>query len=102
RVALLSALRAGAAARPAAPGTGSRAPGGAGGVRAARLAAPAAPAVGARAGLLLDAASGAVLWSRQGHRPVLPASTTKILTALVAESAYQPSQRFKGAEGAGG
>ncbi|HKE99664.1 MAG TPA: D-alanyl-D-alanine carboxypeptidase [Actinomycetes bacterium] len=99
-VALLSALLAVACALPAAAGTGSRAPGGAGGVRTARLAAPAAPAVGARAGLLLDAASGAVLWSRQGHRPVLPASTTKILTALVAESAYQPSQRFKVPEAA--
>jgi D-alanyl-D-alanine carboxypeptidase (penicillin-binding protein 5/6) len=36
----------------------------------------------------MDAASGAVLWQRREHLPVLVASTTKILTALVAADAY--------------
>ena len=36
----------------------------------------------------MDAATGAVLWQRQAHRPVLVASTTKILTAIVANDHY--------------
>jgi serine-type D-Ala-D-Ala carboxypeptidase (penicillin-binding protein 5/6) len=51
-------------------------------------AAPAAPKVEARAGVVMDAASGAVLWGRREHTPVLVASTTKILTAIVANDAY--------------
>jgi serine-type D-Ala-D-Ala carboxypeptidase (penicillin-binding protein 5/6) len=51
-------------------------------------AAPPAPRVEARAAVVMDAATGAVLWQRQAHRPVLVASTTKILTALVAAEAY--------------
>jgi D-alanyl-D-alanine carboxypeptidase len=56
------------------------------------LAAP--PATPARAALLMDAANGAVLWQRNGHRPLLVASTTKMLTALVAEDTYQATQRL--------
>jgi serine-type D-Ala-D-Ala carboxypeptidase (penicillin-binding protein 5/6) len=47
-----------------------------------------APRVEARTAVVMDAATGAVLWQRQAHRPVLVASTTKILTALVAAEAY--------------
>jgi D-alanyl-D-alanine carboxypeptidase len=50
--------------------------------------APAEPRVEARAGVVMDAASGAVLWRRQAHRPVPVASTTKILTAIVASDHY--------------
>ena len=63
-------------------------------------AAPSRPAVGARAGLLMDAGTGAVLWSREPHRPALVASTTKVLTALVAEAGYRPGQRLRVPEAA--
>jgi serine-type D-Ala-D-Ala carboxypeptidase (penicillin-binding protein 5/6) len=56
-------------------------------------AAPTAPRVGARTAVVMDA-SGAVLWQRSAHRPVLIASTTKILTALVASEAYPADRRF--------
>src|SRR6266540_3640645 len=39
---------------------------------------------------LIDAGSGAVLWQRDAHRPTLVASTTKILTALVAQETWPP------------
>jgi serine-type D-Ala-D-Ala carboxypeptidase (penicillin-binding protein 5/6) len=51
-------------------------------------AAPPVPRVEARAAVVMDAASGAVLWQRRAHRPVLVASTTKILTAIVANDHY--------------
>ena len=50
--------------------------------------APTAPRVEARTAVVMDAATGAVLWQRQAHRPVLVASTTKILTAIVANDHY--------------
>jgi D-alanyl-D-alanine carboxypeptidase (penicillin-binding protein 5/6) len=50
--------------------------------------APTAPRVEARTAVVMDAATGAVLWQRQAHRPVLIASTTKILTAIVANDSY--------------
>jgi serine-type D-Ala-D-Ala carboxypeptidase (penicillin-binding protein 5/6) len=54
----------------------------------AAAASPASPRVEARTAVVMDAATGAVLWQRQAHRPVLVASTTKILTAIVASDAY--------------
>lgn len=50
--------------------------------------APPGPRVEARAAVVMDAATGAVLWQRQAHRPVLVASTTKVLTAIVAYDSY--------------
>src|SRR5918994_3541857 len=50
--------------------------------------APTAPRVEARTAVVMDAATGAVLWQRQAHRPGLVASTTKILTAIVANDHY--------------
>jgi D-alanyl-D-alanine carboxypeptidase (penicillin-binding protein 5/6) len=47
-----------------------------------------APRVEARTAVVMDAATGAVLWQRQDHKPVLVASTTKILTAIVANDSY--------------
>jgi D-alanyl-D-alanine carboxypeptidase len=47
-----------------------------------------APHVLARTAALVDRATGAVVWQRDAHRPVLVASTTKILTALVAVDTY--------------
>jgi serine-type D-Ala-D-Ala carboxypeptidase (penicillin-binding protein 5/6) len=58
------------------------------------LAAAGPPAIPAKAALLADAASGAVLWQRNAHRPVLVASTTKMLTALVAEESFLPTERL--------
>jgi serine-type D-Ala-D-Ala carboxypeptidase (penicillin-binding protein 5/6) len=63
-------------------------------------AAPSAPRIEARTAVVMDAATGAVLWQRQAHRPVLVASTTKILTALVATEAYRPDKMFKVPEAA--
>ena len=54
----------------------------------AAASAPSAPRVEARTAVVMDAATGAVLWQRQAHRPVLVASTTKILTAIVANDHY--------------
>jgi D-alanyl-D-alanine carboxypeptidase len=54
----------------------------------AAAASPAPPRVEARTAMVMDAATGAVLWQRQAHRPVLIASTTKILTAIVANDSY--------------
>jgi serine-type D-Ala-D-Ala carboxypeptidase (penicillin-binding protein 5/6) len=42
------------------------------------------PAVSAVAALVLDEASGAVLYQKDGYRPLPPASTTKIATAILA------------------
>jgi serine-type D-Ala-D-Ala carboxypeptidase (penicillin-binding protein 5/6) len=76
---------------PAAPANGeARLP-----VRAAQP-----PAPPAKAALLMEAADGRVLWQRNAHTPLLVASTTKILTALVAEEAFQPTERLKVPEAA--
>jgi serine-type D-Ala-D-Ala carboxypeptidase (penicillin-binding protein 5/6) len=52
------------------------------------------PNVTARSGVLIDAANASVLWQRDMHEPRLIASTTKILTALVAEKAYPAKKVF--------
>ena len=43
-----------------------------------------APPVRAAAGILVDMDTGEILWERDPHTPLAPASTTKVLTALVA------------------
>ena len=58
------------------------------------LATPPQPRVAARAALLMDVATSKVLWQRNGHRPVRVASTTKMLTALVAEEVYPQDKVF--------
>ena len=42
------------------------------------------PLVGAAAAVVIDAGSGVVLWGKDEHKPMQPASTTKIVTALLA------------------
>lgn len=42
------------------------------------------PALGAQAAIVVDGDSGAVLFDKDGHTPLPPASTTKIMTALLA------------------
>jgi D-alanyl-D-alanine carboxypeptidase len=49
-----------------------------------------APRVQSRNAVLMDASTGAVLWQRDAHRPTLVASTTKILTAVVAQETWPP------------
>jgi D-alanyl-D-alanine carboxypeptidase len=56
--------------------------------------AAAVPHVVARTAVLVDGSTGAVLWQRDAHRPELVASTTKILTALVAQDTYPANQVF--------
>jgi serine-type D-Ala-D-Ala carboxypeptidase (penicillin-binding protein 5/6) len=52
------------------------------------------PVVSARAAALLDAASGAVVYSKNGQERFAPASLTKMMTALVAIERGQLSQRI--------
>jgi serine-type D-Ala-D-Ala carboxypeptidase (penicillin-binding protein 5/6) len=66
----------------------------------AAAAAPTAPRVEARTAVVMDAATGAVLWQRRAHEPVLVASTTKILTAIVANDAYAPRKVLRVPEAA--
>jgi D-alanyl-D-alanine carboxypeptidase (penicillin-binding protein 5/6) len=42
------------------------------------------PALSARAAVVMDADSGEVLWERNGREPLPPASTTKVMTAVMA------------------
>jgi serine-type D-Ala-D-Ala carboxypeptidase (penicillin-binding protein 5/6) len=58
------------------------------------VAAPAPPRIASRYAVLIEANSGAVLWQRDAHRPALVASTTKILTALVAQETWPPATIF--------
>lgn len=55
----------------------------------APAAAAGAPAVSAPNALVLDALSGAALWEKAADRRVYPASTTKIMTALLAVEAVE-------------
>ena len=44
---------------------------------------PAGPAIGAEAAILMEAETGAVLYEKNIHEKLYPASITKILTALI-------------------
>ncbi|MCR5303662.1 MAG: D-alanyl-D-alanine carboxypeptidase [Lachnospiraceae bacterium] len=46
---------------------------------------PAGPSLGAEAAILMDADTGAILYSKNIHEHLYPASTTKLLTALLAK-----------------
>jgi len=61
----------------------------------AAVAARPSPRVTAHTGVLIDARTGAVLWQRSLHERVRIASTTKILTALVAEHVYPANKVFQ-------
>ena len=45
---------------------------------------PAGPAVGAQSAIVVEANTGVILYSKNIHEKLYPASTTKILTALIA------------------
>ncbi|WP_305093721.1 D-alanyl-D-alanine carboxypeptidase/D-alanyl-D-alanine-endopeptidase [Prescottella sp. R16] len=51
------------------------------------------PALGNFTGSVTDARTGAVLWSRNPDAPMVPASTTKILTAAAAMLSLPPDHR---------
>lgn len=65
-------------------GGGKTAPAVLGMLLAAVASASAAPVVGARAAIVMDATTGEVLFEKNADDPLPPASTTKVLTAIVA------------------
>lgn len=54
----------------------------------------AAPTIGATAGILIDLDSGNVLWEKEADLPLPPASTTKVMTALLTENLANPEDIF--------
>ena len=59
------------------------------------MARAAGPAVTARAAIIMDAATGDVVWERDSTEPLPPASTTKILTAIVALESGRLDESFR-------
>ena len=53
------------------------------------------PVVSAQSALAVDLESGVALYEKEADMPLLPASTTKIITALVAMDYYPPSAILK-------
>jgi len=51
------------------------------------------PTVGAKAAVVMDAATGIVLYDKHGTQPLAPASLTKIMTALVSLYHLDPRRR---------
>jgi len=49
-----------------------------------------APPITAKAGILVDLNTGEILWQRNPHLALAPASTTKVLTSLVALENFSP------------
>lgn len=58
------------------------------------------PAISAETAVLIDAASGKVLYDRRMDAHMYPASTTKILTALIAVEELDPEEKVKISENA--
>lgn len=50
------------------------------------------PQISAKAAYAFDLSTGTVLLDKNGQEPMLPASTTKMATAMVALEAYQPDE----------
>jgi D-alanyl-D-alanine carboxypeptidase (penicillin-binding protein 5/6) len=50
------------------------------------------PQLEMRAGILVDIDRGTILWARNAHRALPPASTTKVLSSLLALENFQPEQ----------
>src|SRR5919204_3243147 len=53
------------------------------------------PYLTARAAIVLDAATGDVIWERNAWEPFPPASTTKIMTAILALESGRLGDRFQ-------
>jgi serine-type D-Ala-D-Ala carboxypeptidase (penicillin-binding protein 5/6) len=56
--------------------------------------APAFPAITAASGILIDTDTGTILWEHNEHQALPPASTTKIMTALVALQNFRDDHRI--------
>lgn len=56
------------------------------------VAATPAPDISAHTAVVVDEASGAVLLDKGANQAVSPASTTKLMTALVARATYEPNE----------
>ena len=52
------------------------------------------PRLTARAAIIMDASSGDVIWERNADEPLPPASTTKVLTAILALESGRLDERF--------
>jgi D-alanyl-D-alanine carboxypeptidase len=68
-------------------------PGAAAPAAAASAGQPPGPRVDSRYAILVDAASGEVLWRRNSRRPRAPASLTKMLTALIVRASLDPDSQ---------
>jgi D-alanyl-D-alanine carboxypeptidase (penicillin-binding protein 5/6) len=55
--------------------------------------APAFPTINAASGILIDTDTGKILWERNEHEALPPASTTKIMTALVTLQNFRDDHR---------
>lgn len=53
------------------------------------------PILSSQSVMVVDLVSGVTLYEKDPNKPLLPASTTKILTALVALDTYEPEQVLK-------
>jgi D-alanyl-D-alanine carboxypeptidase len=60
-----------------------------------RASAAAGPSLTARAAGVMDAATGRVLWEHNGGVPLAPASTTKVMTAILALESGRLEERFR-------
>src|SRR5213592_3474841 len=72
-------------------------------ILAAALAAPAyaaGPYITARAAIIIDAATGEVVWERNSTEPLPPASTTKVMTAILALESGRLDESFRVSENA--
>ena len=70
-------------------------------ILAAALAAPAyaaGPYITARAAIIIDAATGEVVWERNSTEPLPPASTTKVMTAILALESGRLDESFRVSE----
>src|SRR5216110_2814842 len=70
-------------------------------ILAAALAAPAyaaGPYITARAAIIMDAATGEVVWERNSTEPLPPASTTKVMTAILALESGRLDESFRVSE----
>ncbi len=52
------------------------------------------PSLAQFSGLVVDAATGAVLWNKDANAPQIPASTTKLLTGTALLTSVDPTSRF--------
>ena len=52
------------------------------------------PPINAASGILVDIDSGQILWQQNAHTPLPPASTTKVMTALVILNNFSPAQNI--------